>query len=116
MAKKKVDAAHALLEALRHPLRRKLLRLCVEAKEELSPKELALLADRPVLSNVAYHVRTLAKNGALELVRTAPVRGAVEHFYRPTKLVRETPWVLAAIDRSPDSQKASTPPSTEKRK
>src|SRR5690242_17571960 len=43
-----------LLQALRHPLRRSLLRLCVEERESLSPKELALVVRKP-LSNVAYH-------------------------------------------------------------
>jgi hypothetical protein len=31
---------------------------------------------------VSHHVRTLARIGAIELVRTRPRRGAVEHFYR----------------------------------
>jgi hypothetical protein len=34
------------------------------------------------LGNVAYHIKILEENGAIELVRTEPVRGALEHFYR----------------------------------
>lgn len=37
--------------------------------------------DVPV-GRVSHHVRTLAAIGAIELVRTRPRRGAVEHFYR----------------------------------
>jgi hypothetical protein len=31
---------------------------------------------------VSYHVRILARLGLIELVRTTPRRGAVEHHYR----------------------------------
>lgn len=85
-----------LLQALRHPLRRRLLVLYVEEGERLSPKELALVT-RQHLSRVAYHVRTLAAHGALVLVHEEAVRGTVEHFYKPTALVRETAWVRAAL-------------------
>ena len=46
-----------------------------------SPSELAKELGEP-LGNVAYHVKILEENDAIELVRTAPVRGALEHFYR----------------------------------
>lgn len=90
------DQEAALLKALRHPLRRLLLRLCIKEKDSLSPKELALVVRRP-LSNVAYHARMLKRHGALQIVHEESVRGAVEHFYEPTKLVKETPWVLAIL-------------------
>jgi DNA-binding transcriptional ArsR family regulator len=35
------------------------------------------------LSLVSYHIRILRELGCIELARTRPVRGAVEHFYRP---------------------------------
>jgi predicted transcriptional regulator len=73
-----------------------LLRRYVESEETLSPKELARLEGRP-LSNVSYHVRVLAERGALEIVREAPVRGSVAHFYKATPLARETPWVLETL-------------------
>ena len=35
---------------------------------------------------MSYHVRRLEELECIELVRTRPVRGAVEHFYRATEL------------------------------
>lgn len=96
MPTKKEDTDQALLQALGHPLRRTLMRLCLEEGESLSPKELALVTKQP-LSNVAYHARTLKELGALEVVHEEPRRGSVEHFYEPTGLVRETLWVLATL-------------------
>ncbi len=93
-----------LLGALRHLLRRTLLRLCIEAEKMLSPKDLALLVNHSVLSNVAYHVRVLKEHGALAMVHERPVRGAVAHYYRPTPLVAGTPWVRAVIGLPMPSQ------------
>jgi DNA-binding transcriptional ArsR family regulator len=69
-----------LLVALRHPMRRQLLRRMIGEKA-ISPRELATELDQP-LSNVAYHMRVLADNGAVTLVKTKPVRGSMQHFYR----------------------------------
>jgi DNA-binding transcriptional ArsR family regulator len=70
------DSTAAILS---HPLRGR----CWYALTErtMSPKE---LADdlRASLSDVSYHVRVLRELGAVELVRTEPVRGAVAHYYR----------------------------------
>ena len=46
-----------------------------------SPSELAGELDEPI-GNVSYHMRTLADLGMVELVRTEPRRGAVEHYYK----------------------------------
>ena len=46
-----------LLVALRHPLRRQILRL-MAGEETISPRELSTALDEP-LSNVGYHVRVL---------------------------------------------------------
>lgn len=85
-----------LLEALGHPLRRRLLRRYLEAEGELSPIELAHLENEP-LSNVSYHVRVLRDKGALEAAGTRSVRGSLQHFYRPAQRVTTTPWVLATL-------------------
>jgi DNA-binding transcriptional ArsR family regulator len=70
-----------LIKALSHPLRhRLLLRLNYG---EASPAEMARELGVPV-GRVSHHVRTLSRLGAIELVRTAPRRGAIEHFYRAT--------------------------------
>jgi len=87
----------ALLFVLRHPLRKRLLRLYLQAAGTLSPKQLTLLVNEPKISNIGYHVRALAENGAVELVQTVPRRGAVEHFYKATNLVNEVPWGRAAL-------------------
>lgn len=103
MAAAKLDPQQALLKALGHPVRKMLLKLCLEADEPKSPKGLALATYRGKgsfqkhLSNVSYHMRTLAQYGALEIVKEEPRRGSVAHFYRPTELVRTTPWVLGAL-------------------
>jgi DNA-binding transcriptional ArsR family regulator len=94
----------ALLEALRHPLRRQILRRMREG-ETLSPSELAEGLDAP-LSRVSYHVRVLAKCRAVTLVRTRPARGAIQHFYR-TEV--DTPWarqILDQLDRELDAESA----------
>jgi DNA-binding transcriptional ArsR family regulator len=83
LPRKRTEASldRRLIKALGHPVR-------VRALEVLntriaSPSELAKELDEP-LGNVAYHVKILEENEAIELVRTAPVRGALEHFYRAT--------------------------------
>ena len=74
-----------LVKVISHPLRQ---RIMVELGEAVaSPNELATTFGEP-LGRVSYHVRTLAAAGAIELVRTEPRRGAVEHFYR----ARVRPW------------------------
>lgn len=71
---------HKLLIALRHPLRRAILREMRDG-DPISPRELAeRLGER--LSNVAYHVRVLAQCGAVAPAGNKDVRGATQHFYR----------------------------------
>jgi DNA-binding transcriptional ArsR family regulator len=94
------DSNHRLLQALRHPFRRSLLRHFVEAPGKLSPKDLAEVTQEP-LSNISYHVRVLFKFDALELVAERPAHGSVHHFYRASALVRGTPWVMASLDLLP---------------
>ena len=74
-----------LVKALGHPLRVKLLTI-LNARVA-SPNELSKETGEP-LGNVSYHVRLLADLECVELVKTEPRRGAVEHYYRAT--VR--PW------------------------
>jgi DNA-binding transcriptional ArsR family regulator len=69
----------ALLKAISHPLRHRLLSLLDD--RVASPNELARELQLP-LGRVSYHIRLLADLGAIELVRTEPRRGALEHFYR----------------------------------
>jgi DNA-binding transcriptional ArsR family regulator len=69
----------ALVQALSHPLRAKILHALLD--HEASPKELAMHFGVP-LSNVAYHVQILRKLKLIRLVRKTPRRGAIEHRYK----------------------------------
>jgi len=83
-----------LFNALGHPMRRRILRKMLDHGGETSPRELAAkLAEQ--LSALSYHVRVLAECRAIVLVRTEPIRGSTQHFYRVT--VKED-WALAALD------------------
>jgi DNA-binding transcriptional ArsR family regulator len=84
-----------LLIALRHPLRRQILRAMAD-QDPISPRQISDELRQP-LSNVSYHVRVLADCGAVTLVDTAPVRGSMQHFYSPAI---EEPWALAVLGLS----------------
>ena len=84
-----------LLIALRHPLRRQILR-AMAAQDPISPRQISDELREP-LSNVSYHVRVLADCGAVTLVDTEPVRGSMQHFYSPAI---EEPWALAVLGLS----------------
>jgi|SRR4051812_25141765 DNA-binding transcriptional ArsR family regulator len=98
--KKPSTPEEALHTILQHPLRKKLLRLIIEAGEELrSPKELTVPVNKSI-SNVGYHVRVLAEHGAVALIDKQPRRGSVEHFYEATSLVDDVPWGRLALGLS----------------
>jgi DNA-binding transcriptional ArsR family regulator len=90
------DQDQALLDALRHPLRRALLRRFLQSERALSPKELAELEGQS-LSGTSYHVRVLLECGAIEIAARGRCVGAVEHFYRPSPRLKEAPWVPASL-------------------
>ena len=71
--------AQALIKALGHPLRYQLLTVFTE--REASPNELARELGEG-LSQTSYHVKVLSDLGLIELQRTEPRRGAIEHYYR----------------------------------
>ncbi|HEV2791323.1 MAG TPA: winged helix-turn-helix domain-containing protein [Solirubrobacterales bacterium] len=70
-----------LAKALAHPLRVRILGSL--HKGISSPNQLSQELGEP-LGNVSYHVKTLLEYDCVELVKTEPRRGAVEHFYRAT--------------------------------
>ncbi len=71
-----------LAKALAHPLR---VRILTSLHRGISsPNQLSQELDEP-LGNVSYHVKTLLEYDCVELVKTEPRRGAVEHFYRATE-------------------------------
>jgi DNA-binding transcriptional ArsR family regulator len=75
-----VVAVGPILGALRHPLRREIVRLLSEDGAVRSPAGLSRELNIP-LSTVSYHVRVLDGMGLIHLVRTRPVRGSMQHFY-----------------------------------
>lgn len=98
------DATQDGLSALNHPLRRQLLRLLIEADEPTSPRELAITLDK-TLTKVSYHVRVLARCGAVSLIRTEPARGSIQHLYVATPEFVSIPWVAANLSAlAPDEQ------------
>lgn len=87
------NAEQLAKEKLALPLRERLMRgMCHALRyqilthlndREWSPNELSdQLAEG--LSQVSYHVNVLKDYGLIELTKTMPRRGAVEHFYRAT--------------------------------
>jgi DNA-binding transcriptional ArsR family regulator len=97
-----------LLVALRHPLRRTILRQ-MAGQEAVSPLALSASLGQP-LSNVSYHVRVLADCAAVTLVRTKPVRGSVQHFYSSAI---EAPWARQVLGLGEPSGDAAGESSTE---
>lgn len=80
-----------LISRLIHPTKVAVLEALASLETPLSPSELASIFDCDdwYLSKVAYHVRKLEEDGALEEVDTRRVRGALEHFYViPSHLLR----------------------------
>ena len=79
-----------LARANTHPLRISILEvLALDGGRVLSPSDLSHELQMP-LSNVNYHVTELAKSGLVELAFKRQVRGATEHFYRPSGAPKES--------------------------
>jgi DNA-binding transcriptional ArsR family regulator len=89
-----------IVKALSHPLRMRILTRLNEGVA--SPNEMAKEFGES-LPLVSYHVRILRELDCIELVRTTPRRGAIEHHYRA--LTR--PWL-------DDADWAQLPPSARK--
>lgn len=88
-----------LVKALAHELRVQILTILNERMA--SPNELAKELNEG-LSQVSYHVKVLRDYECIELVKTEPRRGAVEHYYRATSraFLTDRDW-----KRLPDSVK-----------
>ncbi|MET0803232.1 MAG: helix-turn-helix domain-containing protein [Acidimicrobiales bacterium] len=98
MATRRREATPGEFKALAHPLRMRILRLCLH--DSLTNKELADRLDQNP-ATVLHHVRLLVANGFLraEKPRTG-ARGATEKPYRATR----KSWTLSA-DRFPADQR-----------
>lgn len=73
----------ALVPRLVHPLKVEIIEALLWIDQPLSSADLVKVfeARRGSLSVIAYHVKGLAKVGAIEVVRRRQVRGAEEKFY-----------------------------------
>lgn len=72
----------ALVPRVMHPMRVTIVEALRWIGQPLSPSELSRIFDGEFsVSFVSYHVRELAKVGALGKARTRQVRGAQETFY-----------------------------------
>lgn len=80
--KNKTGVDQRLVKALAHPLRVEILTILNERMA--SPNELSKELDEG-LSQVSYHVKVLKDFECIEMVKTEPRRGAVEHYYRATE-------------------------------
>jgi DNA-binding transcriptional ArsR family regulator len=71
----------ALGAAISHPVRARALTIMADrvASSVEIARELGI-----ELSQVSYHVRALREQGLIEEVRSRPVRGSIERFYRAT--------------------------------
>jgi hypothetical protein len=67
---------------LNHPVRLDSYLATFEAMA--SPIEVSKLLRKPI-SDVAFHMSELRKEGVIELVKRAQRRGAIEHYYKATK-------------------------------
>jgi len=107
-AKKRANEAvdQRLMKALSHETRVQILSLLVDG--EWSPNMLSKELDIH-LSKISYHIKELRDYELIELTKTEPRRGAVEHFYKaveriviPEKLAEKLPKTakLMALSRT----------------
>lgn len=80
--KKELTARQKFMKAMSHNLRVRILAYMND--RPWSPRELSDELDVG-LSQVSYHVGVLKDFGLIELIKTEPRRGAVEHYYRATE-------------------------------
>lgn len=86
-----------LIKALAHPLRVEILAILNDRMA--SPNGLSKELEEG-LSQVSYHVKVLFDFECIEMVKTEPRRGAVEHYYRASNKVFIPVWVMKLIPKS----------------
>ena len=86
-----------LVKAMGHPVRNDALSILNE--RVASPNEISKELGESV-GHVSYHIKVLKECDCIELVDTAPRRGAMEHYYRATSraFLSDDEW-----SRLPDS-------------
>jgi DNA-binding transcriptional ArsR family regulator len=86
-----------LINAIAHPLRRRILRLLADRGEQSSPARIGKEFHLQV-GMIGYHMRVLEELGAVELTDEGMVRGAVEHFYKTT--IASDPPIEALLEET----------------
>ena len=86
-----------LMKALGHPLRIGILTVLNDRMA--SPNELSKQLEEG-LSQVSYHVKVLKDYEMIEMVKTEPRRGAVEHYYRAVSEVFLPSWQMKLMPKS----------------
>jgi DNA-binding transcriptional ArsR family regulator len=87
----------ALITALNHPLRRRILRVLVSGESASATDLSERLEVR--LGNIAYHMKVLTELKVLWLSGTQQVRGAQERFYRSV-LAGKPEWAKTALEQT----------------
>jgi DNA-binding transcriptional ArsR family regulator len=81
----------ALVALVIHPTKVLILEAMQWIGEPLSASELEQIFDKKLsLGSISYHIRTLAKYGALEQIRSRHVRGTIERYYSLAPAVRRS--------------------------
>jgi DNA-binding transcriptional ArsR family regulator len=86
-----------VIKALGHSMRVEILAILNDRMA--SPNELSKELEEG-LSQVSYHVKVLRDFEMIEMVKTEPRRGAVEHYYRASEKVFIPSWVLKLAPKS----------------
>jgi DNA-binding transcriptional ArsR family regulator len=86
-----------VIKALAHPLRIEILAILNDRMA--SPNELSKELEEG-LSQVSYHVKVLRDFEMIEMLKTEPRRGAVEHYYRASEKVFIPSWMLKLAPKS----------------
>ena len=84
------------MKALRHPVRRELLKLCLE-RDMVTVGEAAKTLRHPQY-NLRYHIGTLSDCGALKQVGSKMVKGSEAGCWGVTPAVLETNWILEILN------------------
>ncbi len=86
-----------VIKAMGHPLRVEILAILNDRMA--SPNELSKELEEG-LSQVSYHIKVLKDFEMIEMVKTEPRRGAIEHYYRASTKVFIPVWVMKLMPKS----------------
>jgi len=87
----------ALISALNHPTRRRILRLMLEREQRLSATEIAAEFEMP-LGDASYHLVSLRDLRAVKPAGTRQVRGALQRFYKAA--IEDDPPIEALLEQT----------------